>query len=375
MTGLASITHREENIFLRLLALIALIYIFIVSIQLFGASFKLFGKEFATGLFTLTSNPLVGLLIGVLSTTLVQSSSTTTSLVVGLVAAGTLNLEGAIPIIMGANIGTTVTNTLVSLGHISRKEEFRRAFAASTVHDMFNVLSVIVILPIQMATGFLGRFAEALTGLFQNIGGFAFTSPLKAATKPVAEGLLSAIDATGFVAESVVPIVGCILGLALLMFALRYIVNLLKGLILGRVENFFQRYLFGNPAYSFILGIMLTTFVQSSSISTSIVIPLVGAGILTVVQIFPYTLGSNIGTTTTALLAGLATGEPAGLAVAFAHLLFNLSGIAIFWPLSFIPLKMADVLAGIAVRSKVIPILYLIIVFYALPGALIFLMR
>lgn len=375
MTGLASIIPQRQNVFLRLVALLALVYVFIVSIQLFGASFKLFGEGFATGLFELTSNPLVGLLIGVLSTTLVQSSSTTTSLVVGLVAAGTLNLEGAIPIIMGANIGTTVTNTLVSLGHISRKEEFRRAFAASTVHDMFNLLSVVVILPIQMATGFLGRISEALVGSFQNIGGFQFTSPLKTATKPVAKGLLSAIESTGFIGENIVPIIGCILGLALLLMALRYIVNLLKSLVLGRVENFFQRYLFGNPMYSFVLGMALTTFVQSSSIATSIAIPLVGAGILTVAQIFPYTVGSNIGTTTTALLAGLATGEPAGLAVAFAHLLFNLSGIAIFWPLSRIPLKMADVLASFAMRSKLIPILYLIIVFYALPGALIFLMR
>ena len=82
----------------------------------------------------MTSNPLVGLFTGILATTLAQSSSTITSIAVGLVASRALTIEGAIPVVMGANIGTSVTNTLVSMGHITRKEEFRRALAGATVH-------------------------------------------------------------------------------------------------------------------------------------------------------------------------------------------------------------------------------------------------
>ena len=59
----------------------------------------------------------------------------------------------AIPIVMGANIGTSVTNTIVSMGQITNKDDFRRAFAGATVHDIFNWLTVIVLLPLEVITG------------------------------------------------------------------------------------------------------------------------------------------------------------------------------------------------------------------------------
>mgnify|MGYP003959265733 FL=1 len=122
---------------IKILTVIVTIYLFLLSIKLLGHSFKLFGKEFAEAMLQTTSNPFTGLIIGIVATSLIQSSSTTTSIVVGLVAGGVVNLENSIPIIMGANIGTTVTNTLVSLGHVGRKAEFKRAFAAGVVHDFF----------------------------------------------------------------------------------------------------------------------------------------------------------------------------------------------------------------------------------------------
>jgi hypothetical protein len=64
-----------------------------------------------------------------------------------------LDVKRAIPIVMGANIGTSVTNTLVSIGQITNVSDFRRAFAGATVHDMFNWLAVIVLLPLEVATG------------------------------------------------------------------------------------------------------------------------------------------------------------------------------------------------------------------------------
>ena len=97
-----------------------------------------------------TSAPMVALFIGIFATVLFQSSSTTTSLIVGMVSTGIIGLTNAIPMIMGANIGTTVTNTIVSIGHIRRGNEFKRAFAASTVHDFFNMMAVVILFPIEM---------------------------------------------------------------------------------------------------------------------------------------------------------------------------------------------------------------------------------
>lgn len=111
------------------------------------------GAEGVESLFTFATNPFIGLVLGVLATALIQSSSTVTSIIVALVAGG-LPVAIAIPMIMGANVGTTVTNTLVSFGLVNRPGEFRNAFAAATqaiahqiaiAHFLYNLLGVIVI--------------------------------------------------------------------------------------------------------------------------------------------------------------------------------------------------------------------------------------
>ncbi|MGB6866044.1 MAG: Na/Pi symporter, partial [Candidatus Aminicenantaceae bacterium] len=142
-----------------LIFLLCFLYLFLFSIELMGTSLKMLGKGLAEALITTTTNPLIGLFVGVLSTSIVQSSSFTTSIVVGLVAGGALNVVNAIPIIMGANIGTSVTNILVSLTQIRRSVEFKLAFAAAIVHDFFNVLAVLVLFPLQYFTNFLGHMA------------------------------------------------------------------------------------------------------------------------------------------------------------------------------------------------------------------------
>jgi sodium-dependent phosphate cotransporter len=141
------------------------------------------------------------------------------------------------------------------------------------------------------------------------------------------------------------------------------------------VEEFFSRYIFRNLIWSLLLGAILTVMVQSSSVTTSLVVPLVGAGVLNLRQIFPYTLGANIGTTVTAMLAALATGSVAAVTVAFSHLVFNICGTAIFLPLRGVPIFMAEKLTEFALRGRWIPLLYIGVVFFLLPLLLVFLMR
>jgi len=354
-------------ILLKILSLFGLLYLFILSITLLGASFKLFGSGFAETVLQATSNPLVGLVIGILATAIIQSSSTTTALIVGMVAAETLTFQAAIPMVMGANIGTTVTATIVSLAHISRGDEFKRAFAGSTVHDFFNLCAVIVLLPLQIQFNIIGASAKWLQNLFEGFGGMSFSSPLGAITKPVANEIIISTGDSGWLSA--------LIAFFFLFVALRYIVKTLKSLVLSRVERFFQRYIFRTAALSFILGIVVTALVQSSSITSSLVIPLVGAGVITLGQIFPYLLGANIGTTVTAFLASFVTGSPVAVAVAFAHLIFNIFGIAIFWPLKKIPIYLAVQLSEAAQKSKLVPFAFIVIVFFLIPGLIIFFMR
>ena len=104
-------------------------------------------------------------------------------------------------------------------------------------------------------------------------------------------------------------------------------------------EKVLNKYLFRNVIISVLFGLVITALVQSSSITTSMVIPLVGAGLLTIEQTFPYTLGVDVGTTITAFLATMTFGIESAIAVAFAHLLFNVIGISIFFPLRWMPIR------------------------------------
>ena len=327
--------------------LIAALYLFLFSINLLGHSFKLFGTGFANSLLQTTSHPFLGLFLGILATSLIQSSSTTTSIVVGLVAAGGLPLTNAIPVIMGANIGTTVTNTLVSFGHATRRAEFKRAISAAVVHDTFNVLCVIVLFPIELAFHPIAHTATALEKVFEGLGGMHLFNPLKYIIAP-AVGVTDAILST----VPYGPVVMAILSIVLLFAGLALIVRCIRTLILGKVEMVIDRYVFGNDVTTFFLGTALTATVQSSSVTTSTVVPLAGAGILTTRQVYPFTLGANVGTTVTAAMAALATGSTIAVTVAIAHLVFNLFGIAIFYPLRVIPITIADWIGQYAGHSQ-----------------------
>jgi len=353
--------------YLRVLLLFGLLYIFLLSVGLLGSSLKLFGKGFAETLLTTTANPIAGLFIGVLVTSIVQSSSMTTSLLVGMVGSGMVSVENAIPIVMGANIGTTITNILVSLVHINRTAEFRRAFAASTVHDIFNILAVLVFLPIQIKTNFLGNFSTSMAEVFSEVGGLRLFNPLGAVTKPVIALIITLLNKNA--------IVSSILAIILLFGSLHFLVKVLKSVFVARLTGLFQRVIFKTSARAFVVGLFITILVQSSSITTSLIIPLAGSGILTLVQIFPYTLGANLGTTGTAILASLATGNIHGVTIAFAHMLFNLCGTFVFWPLKKIPLTLARKLADYSVKSRVIPFAFIGTVFFIIPLILLYLWR
>jgi sodium-dependent phosphate cotransporter len=354
----------------RIVALVAVLYGFLVSIGLIGKAFKLFSGGFVGELIQSASNPVIGLFVGILVTSLVQSSSTTTSLVVALVGGGTMSVATAIPVVMGANIGTSVTNILVSLGHLSHGREFRRAFAAANVHDFFNVLAVLILFPLQLATNFLGILSSGLAELFYDIGGLTFASPLKLATAPAVNGVVHLIGNHPWL---------LLLASLILMFAtLRQLVVLLKKLVISRVEALFDQVIFRTAGRAMLFGLVITALVQSSSVTTSLAVPLAGAGILTIQQIFPYTLGANVGTTITAILAALAVGEVNAVTVAFAHMLFNVCGILVVWPFPAIrrlPILMAEKMTDIAMYSRVIPVAWVLFFFFALPFAAILLLR
>ncbi|MDE0927750.1 MAG: Na/Pi symporter [Acidimicrobiales bacterium] len=352
------------------LLVLALLYMFLTGVNLLGGGFKTLGNDLVDGLFQGVSNPVAGLFVGLLATVLVQSSSVSTSVIVGLVASGVVSTSDAVPMIMGANLGTTVTNTLASLGHVRRDAEFRRAFAAATVHDFFNIMAVVVFLPLELATGYLSSSAAWITERVVGSGGSDFKSPLKAAVKMPAnwvKDLLASLGAHGDLKGGLMIAVG----LVFIFVALAFITKNMRLLVADRVEAAINKALgAGSGVVAMALGLIITVAVQSSSITTAVMVPLAASGVLTLGNIYPVTLGANVGTTVTALLAALATGSPAAVTVAVVHTLFNISGIVVFYPLPAlrrIPLRLAESLAALATERRAVAVAYTLIMFVVIP--------
>ncbi|WP_246465156.1 Na/Pi cotransporter family protein [Ruania alkalisoli] len=357
------------------LSVVVSVYVLISAVGVIGAGFKAATGGQAEALFGFASNPIVALMVGVLATAATQSSSTTTSITVGL-AAGGLPLEIAIPIIMGANIGTTLTNTLVSVGMIRNKDDFRRAFAAATVHDFFNLLAVLILLPLEIATGFLERVSGWLAGALTGVGGVDTDSVdvVGAATAPL-ESLVGSL--TEPLAAPWGGLVMIAVGVALILLSITFIGKVLKVLMVGQAKRVLHGAIGRGPISGIASGAVVTAIVQSSSTATSLMIPLAGSGTFTLRQIYPFTLGSNIGTTATALLAALGlSGVDAalGLQVALVHLLFNLTATAVIFGIPFlraIPIKGATWLAGRSAENKSFAAVWVLGVFVVVPGLLI----
>nr|KAG5712138.1 hypothetical protein BaRGS_014488 [Batillaria attramentaria] len=357
-----------------------------------------------TGLF---SNPIAGLMVGVLSTVLVQSSSTSTSIVVSMVSADLLPVRLSIFIIMGTNIGTSVTNTIVAVGQAGERGDFRRAFAAATVHDMFNWLSVLVFLPLEWASGYLFWLTDAITAdIVYDPTRTDNPEFLKAITKPFTEmfvqlssskirdiaqgkevnGSLMTGDGHMFSSWSGSDAAagGILLALSLVMLCtcLVLIVKLLASLLKGTIAKVLQRFInsdlpgvlkYFTGYLAILIGAGLTILVQSSSIFTSALTPLVGVGAIHIDRMYPLTLGSNIGTTVTSILAALAS-DPSGFKnsfqVALCHLFFNLSGILVWYPVPFmrrVPIGLAKKLGETVFHYRWFAFVYLVFMFFLFP--------
>jgi len=243
--------------------------------------------------------------------------------------------------------------------------------AGATVHDFFNLIVLLVFFPLQVATHFLSKWAIWLATLFEGAGGMKMASPIKMITKPVVH----------FIVDDILhksAVLGVIVALLMMYLALKYLVDLSRLLIAPRAESFLHKYVFSSGVAGIFVGMLITVAVQSSSITTSMVVPLVAAGILSVEQILPFTMGANIGTTVTAILAALAAGTFAGIAVAFSHMLYNILGVLLVYPIPAIrriPIRLSRMLADVAYRWRPFVFLYVVTVFFLIPFALILIGR
>lgn len=369
----------NRNNWLSWLLVLALVYLLLAAVAGIGDGFKLAAGDNARELFAFASNPIIALVIGLVVTAVIQSSSTVTSIIVGLVAGG-LPLGIAIPMVMGANIGTSLTSTLVSLGHVRNGEEFRKAFAAATVHDSFNLCAVAILLPLEILFRPLERVATALAQLLYSEASLSmsdvnFMGTLLSPASQVLELI------TSWLPGIFAGIAMIVIGVVMILLVISSMGQILRKLLVGRARDIMHAAVGRGPIAGMVSGTALTMLVQSSSTTTSLIVPLASTGVFTIQQIYPFVLGANIGTTITALLAVTAISGPmadTALAIALVHLFFNVFAIAILYGIPFtrnIPIQMAETLANLAMRSKWYVVAYIAGVFFVIPLLLIAISR
>lgn len=358
------------------LYLLALVFVMLQAVSLIGGGFKLATAEHAKALFEFASNPIMGLIIGMVCTALIQSSSTVTSIIVAMVAGG-LPITIAVPMMMGANIGTSITNTIVSLGHVAHKNEFQRAFNAATIHDFFNVMSVLIFLPLEIMFGFLEKLSAYMVTFFStattaDVGSF---NPIKAATAPF-NGLIT--DVFSFLPSHYLGVCKALIGVALIVIAITYMGKIMKKLMVGKAKDVLHQSIGKGPVSGIASGTIVTILVQSSSTTTSLMVPLVGTGVLKARDIYPFTLGANIGTTITAIIAALGvSGEYATVAlqIALVHFLYNFIAVIVIYGIPFlreIPPRLSYLLSLKVAENKFYGFAYILGLFFILPLGVIF---
>ncbi len=350
-----------------LLVVVSIIFFFF-AINLISTAFKHLGKDTIESILYTTSNPFIGLFIGLLITAIIQSSSTSTSMIVAVVATGSLAIENAVPMIMGANIGTTLTSSLVALSFVTNKRAFRRAVAAGVIHDFFNILLTIILLPLELAYGILSFFAtkvghqiSSFESGFLDEGYLWFTGDLT---------VLSEWFISLFHYKILAVIVSCVL----LFASIKFLSWIIYRQLIGKSKENFKNYFFKNRFKSFSFGLLLTSAVQSSSITTSLIVPLVANRKISLRNCFPYIVGANLGTTVTALLAALFKNE-AAISIAVIHFAFNFAGILLFLILPVIkdiPITLSRYFSRRVQRYRYIGFAYVIILFFLIPFSLIY---
>lgn len=358
---------------LKTLYIIGALVLFLFSLDLMTSSLRHLGTAAAETIILATSNPFTGFFIGLLITAMVQSSSTTTSMAVALVASGSITLESAVPIIMGANVGTTITSTIVSLGFIDKKKEFRRAVAAGTYHDFFNILTAIILFPLEYYYGFLSSLSQSIARQFSNPAGPAAENKIHhfwAGFDPIIDFLLNTIS-SGFILT--------VLSFGLLFISIIVFRKLISNLFLAQSPERFSRFFFKNQFKSLLWGVVTTAAIRSSTVTSSLVVPLVAKKIVSLKKAVPFILGANIGTTITAFIAAILNSNTVNaLSLAIAHLFFNLIGFVIFFPapvLRRVPLELAAGLGKLTLKYRLAGFVYILLMFFFIPFSLIYLNR
>jgi sodium-dependent phosphate cotransporter len=371
------------------------IFLFISSLEGVKSGFKIVFAEWQKGILgmiTANTAPMTGLAIGVLSTALVQSSSAVVAATMvsmsGMVVSG-LPLAAAmrfgVPMVLGANIGTTVTNTIVIFG-VRRgmtMNEFGDTIPGVIVDDVYEFLTIALFFILEMTTGFISnttlRIGEYLTsslGLETALAAFDKTIIDIIIKEPLVKPLRNlVVEISG---QRIGGVVLFVFWFLVIIFSMGLITKGLENLIQTDWENKIKA-AFNSPTRSFFTGFSITWLVGSSSIGTSLIVPFLATKVVDLKKAYPYLCGCNMGTTVDlSQIYGYIAGGMVGVMLGSAHVMLNVIALLLWLvsPLRFVPVRIAERI-GKAIQTNenaaISLVIWVVIIFFILPIAVIYL--
>lgn len=357
----------KRTAFLLLCILFAFV-LFFFALDLLKSSFEQLGSETIGSIIKATANPFTGFFIGLIVTAIIQSSSTTTAFVVALVGTNSLTLENGIPIIMGANVGTTITSLIVSLTFISKKKEFRRAVSAASFHCFFNLLTLLLLFPLEYYYQFLSKLSLAIAQAISTSDSQSTDVSSSSLLDPLTNWIITTIPNL---------LVVVVISFAMLFISILIFRRIISGVLKAQSPEAFSRFFFSGRGMALAWGFLTTAAIRSSTITTSVAVPIVAKKVITLRQAAPFIIGANVGTTVTAFIALIFNVSTiTALSVAIAHFLFNLIGSFLFFPipaLNELPVRLSSGLGKISSKSRIAIFAFVVGVFFVVPAILIFL--
>ncbi|MCF4007246.1 Na/Pi symporter [Corynebacterium uropygiale] len=335
---------------LRIGGLILAILAVLLGLNLIVSGVEDLGTQHFASLLEKAHNPIVGLAVGILITAVVQSSSASTALTVTAVGAGVIPLPAAVPVIMGANIGTTFTASLVAFSYADDREQFRRAVHTAGMHMWFNLLLVAMLLPLEL----LAQPLQRLTRLIVDSDDLS--------------------DHTAHGLHLLDPVSSVILGALLILIAVRLISTLLRTLMATTTRTILRRHSRRQFSLSVLAGMLVTIAVQASTVTVCSLLPFTASRTMRQREALGVITGANVGTTLLALIiAIIAPSSLGGVAfqAALIHLAFNLVGavlLLLIRPLRSVLLRLGTLNSHVADAGYVVSFIGLIAGYIILPA-------
>ena len=392
MKSLDSIDYRRIWV---VFTLLLGVFFFICSLEGVKSGFKLIFAEWQgniLGMIESTSAPVTGLALGVLGTALVQSSSAVVAATMvsmsGMVASG-LPLDSAmrfgVPMVLGANIGTTITNTLVIFGvkRSMTKREFGETIPAVIVDDVYEGLTISIFFLLEMTTGFLSKTVLRMGNFFTNA---TRLEEFFAAFDKTIIDILVKEPIVNPIRNLMVGILGTKIGGFLLFVVWFGVIIVSMGVITKGINKVIEmewedkvQSAFKNPIRGFFTGFSITWIVGSSSIGSSLVIPFLATKTVDLEKAYPYLCGCNMATTVDlSQIYGYIAGGLVGVMLGAAHVMLNILALLLWLvsPLRFVPVRISKAI-GRRIQSDQNAafslLIWVVVIFFIVPAAIIYL--